>query len=74
MHRAAYPFKHENSKILSFKTRDLFLVLKENDNGWWLCLAQNGRIGLVPGNYIEPFKVSTILLSVIIFFEIIRCH
>ena len=57
MHRAVYPFKHDNIKIISFKAGSLFVVLKENENGWSLCLAQNGRIGLVPSNYIEPYEV-----------------
>lgn len=60
MHRAAYSFKHENVKIIPFKTGDLFVVLKENDNGWWLCQAKNGRIGLVPSNYIEAFEVENL--------------
>ncbi|VDO98045.1 unnamed protein product [Schistosoma margrebowiei] len=39
---------------LTFVENQIIYVIKKNDDGWWEGIM-NGKTGLFPGNYVEPF-------------------
>lgn len=53
--RALYPFKSDNSEELSFETGDLFDIIGKppSDPEWYEGRSAEGRVGLIPRNYIE---------------------
>jgi hypothetical protein len=50
MYQAAIP------EELGFAKGDYLAVLRHQDDGWWEAEVHggNGRIGLVPSNYLQP--------------------
>jgi abl interactor 2 len=51
---AVYDYVQEKEDELSFQENSLIYVLKKNEDGWWEGVF-NGRTGLFPGNYVEPY-------------------
>lgn len=51
MYQAAIP------EELGFAKGDVLAVLRHQDDGWWEAEVQggDGRIGLVPSNYLQPW-------------------
>lgn len=41
---------------LSFAKGDMLAVLRHQDDGWWEAevVGKQGRVGLVPSNYLSP--------------------
>ena len=50
---AEYGFDGEKPKDLSFKAGDVIKVLKVREKDWWLGMAQDGRRGFFPINYMR---------------------
>ncbi|XP_048883158.1 cytoplasmic protein NCK1-like isoform X2 [Brienomyrus brachyistius] len=52
--QALYPFSSGNDEELSFEKGEVMDVLEkpENDPEWWKCRKADGRVGLVPKNYV----------------------
>ena len=50
MYQAAIP------EELGFNKGDYLAILRHQDDGWWEAELHggNGRIGLVPSNYVDP--------------------
>ncbi|ODV95959.1 hypothetical protein PACTADRAFT_80041 [Pachysolen tannophilus NRRL Y-2460] len=57
--RARYTYKAREPEELSFKKRDIMLVLGiEEEDGWWECEVLNGdgAVGVAPSNYLVPIN------------------
>ncbi|ROT43347.1 hypothetical protein SODALDRAFT_342398 [Sodiomyces alkalinus F11] len=54
--RAMYMYQAAIPEELGFSKGDILAVLRHQDDGWWEAEIQggNGRIGLVPSNYLQP--------------------
>jgi len=49
--RALYPFQGQDNTELSFNFGDV-LVIRRQDGEWWEG-ELNGRVGLLPANYVQ---------------------
>ncbi|VDO94358.1 unnamed protein product [Soboliphyme baturini] len=54
--RALYSFTAQSPRELSFEAGDTFLIRHSIDNNWYEA-ELNGRIGIVPSNYVEGFAL-----------------
>ena len=54
---AKYDYKAVNPDELDIKKNDRLTVLDESSQ-WWLVRDASGRSGLVPSNYVKPYKPS----------------
>ncbi|KAF6815247.1 hypothetical protein CPLU01_14187 [Colletotrichum plurivorum] len=54
--KALYMYQAAIPEELGFSKGDLLAVLRHQDDGWWEAEVHgsNGRIGLVPSNYLQP--------------------
>ncbi|KAK1725232.1 hypothetical protein CaCOL14_012934 [Colletotrichum acutatum] len=54
--RALYVYQAAIPEELGFSKGDLLAVLRHQDDGWWEAEihGSNGRMGLVPSNYLQP--------------------
>ncbi|TKW57782.1 Septation protein imp2 [Colletotrichum tanaceti] len=54
--RALYMYQAAIPEELGFSKGDLLAVLRHQDDGWWEAEVHgsNGRMGLVPSNYLQP--------------------
>lgn len=54
--RAQYTYQAAIPEELGFVKNDYLAVLRHQDDGWWEAEVHNGngRIGLVPSNYLQP--------------------
>lgn len=54
--RALYMYQAAIPEELGFSKGDYLAVLRHQDDGWWEAEVHggNGRIGLVPSNYLQP--------------------
>ncbi|KAF7547804.1 hypothetical protein G7046_g8896 [Stylonectria norvegica] len=54
--RALYVYQAAIPEELGFQKGDYLAVLRHQDDGWWEAEVHgtNGRIGLVPSNYLQP--------------------
>lgn len=54
--RALYVYQAAIPEELGFSKGDMLAVLRHQDDGWWEAEVHNGngRIGLVPSNYLQP--------------------
>ncbi|KAJ9092356.1 class II myosin [Naganishia friedmannii] len=53
MHKAIYNFKGQEGELSLIKG-ELIEVKQKDDNGWWLCVRENGREeGWAPSNYLK---------------------
>ncbi|KAK5995087.1 Septation protein imp2 [Cladobotryum mycophilum] len=57
MARALYMYQAAIPEELGFAKGDILTVYRHQDDGWWEAEVQNGngRIGLVPSNYLQAF-------------------
>lgn len=53
--RALYMYQAAIPEELGFAKGDVLAVLRHQDDGWWEAEVHNsnGRIGLVPSNYLQ---------------------
>lgn len=49
-----YEYVRDKDDELTFVENQIIYVIKKNDDGWWEGIM-NGKTGLFPGNYVEPF-------------------
>ncbi|THD23324.1 NCK-interacting protein with SH3 domain [Fasciola hepatica] len=54
--RAVYPYEGPFNGSLKFKTDDLFLKIRSENEYWHLVANNNGTLGCVPKNYVEEHK------------------
>jgi len=55
--RAKYTYQAVIPEELSFGKGDKLAILRYQDDGWWEAeLADSGRAGLVPSNYLQPLQ------------------
>lgn len=54
--RALYMYQAAIPEELGFGKGDYLAVLRHQDDGWWEAEVHNGngRVGLVPSNYLQP--------------------
>src|SRR5688572_1878798 len=54
--RALYMYQAAIPEELGFAKGDYLAVLRHQDDGWWEAEVHNGngRVGLVPSNYLQP--------------------
>lgn len=54
--RALYMYQAAIPEELGFAKGDVLAVLRHQDDGWWEASVHggNGRVGLVPSNYLQP--------------------
>ncbi|PKS07839.1 hypothetical protein jhhlp_006447 [Lomentospora prolificans] len=54
--RALYMYQAAIPEELGFAKGDIIAVLRHQDDGWWEAEVHggNGRVGLVPSNYLQP--------------------
>ena len=50
--RALFAYDKDKDDELDFKENDIISVIKENDDGWLDGISEDGRTGLLPGNYV----------------------
>jgi hypothetical protein len=50
-----YAYQAAIAEELSFAKGDILAILKLQDDGWWEAevTGKNGRLGLVPSNYLQ---------------------
>lgn len=53
--RAKFQFVGSNDDELSFNKRDVFVITKQDDGGWWEGTL-DGKIGWFPNNYVETIS------------------
>jgi hypothetical protein len=53
--QGAYDFQSEDESELSFRKGDILKILNNSDEGWWRA-EKNGEIGLVPAQYLLPYR------------------
>ncbi|KAL2759498.1 hypothetical protein ACRALDRAFT_1007124, partial [Sodiomyces alcalophilus JCM 7366] len=58
--RALYMYQAAIPEELGFAKGDTLAVLRHQDDGWWEAEVHgaNGRIGLVPSNYLQPWDLT----------------
>lgn len=52
--RAMYDYDGQEEDELTFKTGDVFVMLKERDDQGWCTGRKDGKVGLFPDNYVQP--------------------
>ncbi|KAL2108152.1 hypothetical protein VUR80DRAFT_4171 [Thermomyces stellatus] len=54
--RALYMYQAAIPEELGFNKGDILAILRHQDDGWWEAEVHggNGRVGLVPSNYLQP--------------------
>ena len=50
--KALYDYAKDKDDELDLRENEVVSVVKENDDGWLDGIAEDGRKGLFPGNYI----------------------
>ena len=58
MYRAAYTFKGDDNRALSFQEGDKFTVIDRADDHWLLAQNGFGQVGYIPANYVVKDEVS----------------
>ena len=53
--QGAYDFQGEDESELSFKKGDVLKIINNNDEGWWKA-EKDGEVGLVPAQYLVPYR------------------
>ena len=53
--QGAYDFQSEDESELSFKRGDVLKIINNTDEGWWHA-EKDGEIGLVPAQYLVPYR------------------
>lgn len=57
--RAKYAYVAKKPDELSIEKKDLLVVLRKEDKGWWLCRKKDGATsGLVPYNYVAAVELA----------------
>jgi len=48
-----YDYQADGEGEISITEGDQIVIMKENDDGWWMGKKDNGDKGLFPGNYVK---------------------
>lgn len=51
--KAQYDFKPSHPDDLPLREGDIIKVLHQDPSGWWSGLAQNGKKGIFPYNFVQ---------------------
>ncbi|KAI9151672.1 Septation protein imp2 [Paramyrothecium foliicola] len=69
--RALYVYQAAIPEELGFAKGDYLAVLRHQDDGWWEAEVHgsNGRVGLVPSNYLQPSLLGLASVASVLFFK-----
>lgn len=56
MYKATHTYKATADHVLSFAHGESLCVLEDSNEGWWLALNAQGKVGYVPKNYVDKEK------------------
>jgi len=59
LYQAMWDYQAQIPQVLNFVAGTILFVVKKFDNGWWHArLSPESPVGLVPYNYLQPYKHS----------------